>query len=376
MEISPFKVAIPGQQITDLNNRLLNTRWPDEIDGAGWTYGTNLSYLKNLCTYWTNDYSWRKTENDINSYDNFIAGVDGYQIHFIHVKGKGSKSVPLIITHGWPGSFLEMMKMIPYLTEGTGFTFDLVIPSVIGFGFSSKPTSPGCNSAVIADLWHKLMLGLGYTKYGAQGGDIGAGISSWLSLKHPDNVIGLHLNFIPGSYQPYMKPGDNLTAEETIYKQQIAEWYAEEGAYGSIQSTKPQTLAYGLNDSPAGLCGWIIEKFQSWTDSDGNPESVISYDELLANVSLYWFTQSLPSSIRLYKESRKAPLKFGRDDRINTPVAFTRFPNELPTPPRSFVEKSFNIIQWTEMPMGGHFAAMEQPQLLAANIKGFFEQII
>ena len=376
MEISPFKVAIPKQQIIDLNNRLLNTRWPDEIDGAGWAYGTNLSYLKNLCAYWTNDYSWRKTESEINSYDNFIAGVDGYQIHFIHVKGKGSKSVPLIITHGWPGSFLEMMKMIPYLTEGTGLTFDLVIPSVIGFGFSSKPTSSGCNSAVIADLWHKLMLGLGYTKYGAQGGDIGAGISSWLSLKHPDNVIGLHLNFIPGSYQPYMKPGDSLTVEENIYKQQIADWYAKEGAYGSIQSTKPQTLAYGLNDSPAGLCGWIIEKFQSWTDSGGNLESVISYDELLANVSLYWFTQSLPSSIRLYKESRENPLKFGRDDRINTPVAFTHFPKELPTPPRSFVEKSFNIIQWTEMPKGGHFAAMEQPQLFAANIKSFFEQIV
>ncbi|MGY4539123.1 pimeloyl-ACP methyl ester carboxylesterase [Mucilaginibacter sp. UYNi724] len=376
MKISQFKVAVPEEQLVDLKNKLLNTRWPDEIDGAEWTYGTNLNYLKNLCQYWANDYSWRNTEEHINTYDNFIAEVDGYKIHFIHVKGKGSKSVPLIITHGWPGSFLEMIKLIAYLTEGPGLTFDLVIPSVIGFGFSSKATTSGCNSKVIAGLWHKLMLGLGYTKYGAQGGDIGAGISSWLTLQYPDHIIALHLNFIPGSYQPYIAPGDELIAEETAYKQQIAEWYAKEGAYGSIHSTKPQTLPYGLNDSPAGLCGWIIEKFQSWTDNNGYLENVISRDELLANISLYWFTQSLPSSIRLYKESSTAPLKFSKGQRINAPVAFTRFPKELPTPPRSFVERSFNIIRWKEMPKGGHFAALEQPQMLADDIRSFFEQIV
>jgi pimeloyl-ACP methyl ester carboxylesterase len=365
MKITPFQSAISATALDDLKSRIINTRWPDEVDGAGWTSGTSMLYLKELCTYWTEQYSWLNTEAAINAYPNYIAEIDGYTIHFIHVKGKGKKSVPLIITHGWPGSFLEMMKLIPLLTDD----FDLVIPSVIGFGFSGKATQAGCNSAVVAELWHQLMTGLGYERYGAQGGDVGAGISSWLAMRHPQHVAGLHLNFISGSYKPYLEQGESLAPEVIEYQQMVGNWAVKEGAYSHVQSSKPQTLAYGLNDSPVGLCAWIVEKFYSWTDS------VISKDELLGNITLYWLTQTLPSSIRIYEENSKAPLTFGKNDYIRTPVAFAKFPKELPTPPRSYIEKGYNIQQWTEMPAGGHFAALEQPELLSADIRKFFSSI-
>ena len=370
MKITPFESAIPASALDDLKFRINNTRWPDEVDGAGWTSGTSMAYLKELCAYWTDEYSWLDTEAAINAYPNYIAEIDGYTIHFIHVKGNGKKSVPLIITHGWPGSFLEMMKLIPLLTNDAECSFDLVIPSVIGFGFSGKTTQQGCSSAVVAELWHQLMTGLGYDRYGAQGGDVGAGVSSWLTMRHPEHVAGLHLNFIPGSYKPYPEQGEVLAPTVIEYQQMVNNWAVKEGAYSHLHSTKPQTLAYGLNDSPVGLCAWILEKFYSW--SDGN---VISKDELLGNITLYWLTETLPSSIRIYEENSKTPLVFGKNDYIRTPVAFARFPKELPTPPRSYIEKGYNIQQWTEMPAGGHFAALEQPELLSADIRKFFYKI-
>lgn len=371
MKITPFKSAISATDLDDLISRINHTRWPDEIAEAGWALGTSMGYLKELCTYWTEEYSWFKTEAVINTYPNYIAEIDGYKIHFIHVKGKGKKSVPLIITHGWPGSFLEMMKIIPLLTDDPVFSFDLVIPSLIGFGFSGKAVQPGCNSAVVAELWHKLMTGLGYDRYGAQGGDIGAGVSSWLALRHPEHVAGLHLNFIPGSYKAYQEPGKALAPEVIEYQQRVNNWSVKEGGYSHIHSSKPQTLAYGLNDSPVGLCAWIVEKFYNW--SDGN---TISKDELLGNITLYWLTQTLPSSIRIYEENSKAPLAFGKHDYINIPVAFAEFPRELLTPPRSYIEQGYNIQQWTRMNTGGHFAALEQPELLSADIRKFFFSIL
>ena len=375
MKLTPFTAFVPASALENLTFRLRNIRWPDEISGSGWTSGTNLAYLKNLCTYWAEEYDWRTTEATINALPNFLAEIDGYTIHFIHVKAKAQPALPLIITHGWPGSFLEMLKLIPLLTSDPHRSFDLVIPSVIGFGFSGKPTQAGCNSAFIAQLWHKLMIGLGYSRYGAQGGDIGAGISSWLSLRHPQNVIGLHLNYIPGSYQPYLEPGETLVPDVLAYQQVARDWSEREGAYNSIQRSKPQTLAYALNDSPAGLCAWIVEKFMSWSDHESNLEGVISRDELLGNVSLYWFTQTIASSIRIYRENSQTPLVFGKDDFIRQPVAFAKFPKELPTPPRSYVEKGYTIQRWTEMPKGGHFAALEQPDLLSSDIRQFFSQI-
>lgn len=373
--ITPFSVDIPQSELDDLNTRLKNTRWPDEIEGSHWNYGTNLSYVKELTDYWLNTFDWRLIEEEINSYPNFIAEIDGYKIHFMHIKGKAEKSIPLIISHGWPGSFLEMMKLIPLLTTDAAFSFDLVIPSVMGFGFSDKIDHVGGNSSFIADLWHKLMIELGYTKYGAQGGDIGSGISTWLSLKYPNNIIGLHLNYISGSYSPYIKEGEQLSKEVVAFQKTAVKWYEAEGGYSHMHGTKPLTLAYGLTDSPIGLCSWILEKFKSWSDTNGTIEDTFTKDELLANVTLYWLTQTIHSSIRIYNENGKKPHVFGRQDFIKVPVGFAKFPKELPTPPRSYIEKGFNIQHWTVMDAGGHFAAMEQPTLLANDIKSFFKTI-
>jgi pimeloyl-ACP methyl ester carboxylesterase len=373
--IKPFKVDISQEVLNELKSKILNTRWPDEITDSGWNYGTNLSYMKELADYWVNKFDWRRVEKEINSYPNFTADIDGYRIHFLHIKGKGDKSIPLIITHGWPGSFVEMMKLIPLLTNDKDFSFDLVIPSVIGFGFSDKVTKPGCNSHFVAELWHKLMSELGYMKYGAQGGDIGSGISTWLTLEHPENIMGLHLNYISGSYKPFLKQEEQQSEEVRDFQKFVTDWSTKEGAYAQQQSSKPITLAYGLNDSPVGLCAWIIEKFHGWSDNKGAIEKVFSKDDLLANITLYWVTQTIHSSIRMYNENSKKPLIFGEKDFVKVPVAFAKFPKELPTPPRSFIEKGFNIQRWTEMSDGGHFAAMEQSHLLANDIKEFFKEL-
>ncbi|GHB54743.1 epoxide hydrolase family protein [Persicitalea jodogahamensis] len=370
--IQPFVANIPQSILDDLKLRIRSTRWPDEITDSGWTYGANLSYMKELAEYWSNTFDWRKIEEEINSFPNFIAEIDGYKVHFLHIKGKGKKSIPLIITHGWPGSFVEMMKLIPLLTDDESLSFDLVIPSVIGFGFSDKPTKPGCNSEFVAELWFKLMNNLGYEKFGAQGGDIGSGISTWLALNYPENVIGLHLNYVAGSYKPFIPQNEQLSGDVHEFQKYASEWSVKEGAYAHQQSSKPITLAYGLNDSPVGLCAWIIEKFNGWSDNKGNIENAFSKDELLANVTLYWVTQTIHSSIRIYNENSKHPLQFGQNDFVKIPVAFAKFPKELPTPPRAYIEKGFNIQRWTEMPNGGHFAAMEQPELLAKDIIDFF----
>jgi len=376
MKISPFEIKVSEQVLADLKMRINLTRWPETALEPGWESGTDQTYLRDLANYWIKDFSWREVENRINSYPNFIAEIDGYRIHFIHIKGTGKKTLPLIITHGWPGSFLEMLDIIPYLTEAPDFAFDLVIPSIPGFGFSSRPEQTGCNSAKIAELWHLLMIGLGYTKYGVQGGDVGAGIGTCLALYHSEAVIGLHLNYIPGSYKPLLPEGEELTTEEKAYERYLNNWIAKEGAYSHLHSTKPQTLSFGLNDSPVGLCAWILEKFASWSDNNGNLENIFTKDELLANITLYWLTQTLPSSIRLYQENRLNPsLDFSKGQYVSVPVAFARFPKELPTPPRSYVEKGYNIQQWNELPVGGHFAALEQPELLSNDISSFFEHI-
>jgi pimeloyl-ACP methyl ester carboxylesterase len=241
--------------------------------------------MMELADYWLNEYDWRKTEQEINNYDNFIAKIDGYKIHFLHVKGKGEKSLPIIITHGWPSSFLEMLKLIPFLTEKDN-SFDLVIPSMMGFGFSQKITHPDCNIFFMADLWVKMMKELGYEKFGVQGGDFGAGVSTAISLKYPDNVVGMHLNYIPGNFHPVLAENEALTPEESEYLKSEDDWYQREGGYSLQQRTKPLTLSYGLNDSPIGLCSWIIEKMFSWSDCKGSIESVFTKIELLSNVML------------------------------------------------------------------------------------------
>tara|TARA_R110002051_G_scaffold290773_1_gene354408 strand:- start:38319 stop:39443 length:1125 start_codon:yes stop_codon:yes gene_type:complete len=373
--INPFEVNIPEPILDNLRTRLSQIRWPDEIKNSGWNYGTSLNYMKELSDYWLTEYSWKKTENTINAHPNFIAEIDGHKIHFLHIKGEGKKSIPLIITHGWPGSFLEIMKLIPLLTKDPDISFDLVIPSVVGFGFSSKCEAPGCDNSFVADLWHKLMLLLGYEKYGAQGGDIGSGISTRLAMNYPHHVIGLHLNYISDSFHPYSQNKEEDSKDVYEYKQKLENWASKEAGYAYIQSTKPITLAYGLNDSPIGLCAWIVEKLNSWSDHKNGVEEVFTKDEILSNVTLYWVTQTIHSSIRIYNENSKRPMIFQSSDFVKVPVAYANFPKEISRPPRSYAALGYNITRWTDMPSGGHFAAMEKPELLALDINEFFNSL-
>ncbi|WP_282180385.1 epoxide hydrolase family protein [Maribacter stanieri] len=373
--IEKFKVNIPQSELDDLNDRIKKVRWPDEIKNSDWKYGTSLSYIKELADYWLEEFDWRIIEKEINSFPNFIADVDGNQIHFLHIKSNKKNTIPIIITHGWPGSFLEMLKIIPHLTESEESPFDLVVPSIIGFGFSKKPTENGSDYGYNAELWHKLMLKLGYNKYGVQGGDIGAGISIKIAQKYPKSIIGLHLNYISDSYKPYSEENENIETHIVKFQKATQMWNEREGAYASLHSTKPLSLAYGLNDSPIGLCGWIIEKFNAWSDNNGDIENSFTKQELLANVTLYWLTQTIHSSIRMYHEISNSPLKFEKDDFVKTPVGFAKFPKEIPTPPRDYIEKGFNVVHWTEMSKGGHFPALEQPKLLADDMIRFFEKL-
>ena len=374
--IETFKVSIPQSELDDLNERIKKVRWPDELKNSDWKFGTSLSYIKELVDYWQKEFDWRTIEKQINSFPNFIANMDGSKIHFLHIKSKKKNGIPLIITHGWPGSFLEMLKIIPYLTESKDLSFDLVIPSIIGFGFSEKPVDTGSDYGFNADLWHKLMAKLGYNNYGLQGGDIGAGISIKIAQKYPESIIGLHLNYISDSYEPYLQEHENTDTDIIKFQKHAKEWNEQEGSYASIQSTKPLSLAYGLNDSPIGLCAWIIEKFNAWSDNNGHLENCFTKQELLANVTLYWLTQTIHSSIRMYHEIGLNPLKFRKDDFVKAPVGFAKFPKEIPTPPRGYLEKGLNVVHWTELPKGGHFPALEQPKLLADDIRGFFKKLI
>jgi pimeloyl-ACP methyl ester carboxylesterase len=269
-----------------------------------------------------------------------------------------------------------MMKLSPLLTNDLDLTFDLVVPSLMGYGFSQKITAPGCNIHFMADLWCKLMKELSYEKFGAHGGDFGSGVGTALALKYPQHVIGLHVNNIEGYYAPYLPEEESLTTEEIQFEKEAEDWYSREGAYAHQQRTKPLTLAYALNDSPIGLCAWIIEKFHGWADCKGYIENVFTKDELLANVTLYWVTETIHSSIRLYNESRKVPLHFTKDDFVKVPVAIARFPLEDAFPPRKYIERGYNVQHWTEMPAGGHFASMEQPELLAEDIRAFFRTLL
>ena len=280
-----------------------------------------------------------------------------------------------------PGSVEEYLGVLPLLTDPAANggdetdAFDVVIPSLPGFGYSDRPDRPGMNLFRIAELWVGLMAELGYDRFAAQGGDFGAGVSTALGLRHPERLLGIHLNYIPGSYRPHLEPGTALQPVEEQFLKDAARWYDESGAYAHLQRTQPQTAAYGLNDSPAALAAWILEKFRSWSDCEGNLERRFTLDELLANVTLYWMTETIHSSFRLYFETRKAPLQFGEGDFVDVPCAIARFPKEEPFPPREWIDRGYNVQQWTQMPSGGHFAAAEEPELLVEDMRRFFRRL-
>lgn len=381
MEIRPFTIDVPHAILDDLRARLAHTRWPDEVSGTGWEYGTNRAYMAELLDYWRMSFDWRRHERAINAFAHFRATVDGIGIHFIHERGRGPAPLPLIITHGWPGSFIEMLKIIPLLADPEAHggdpadAFDVVAPSLPGYGFSDRlPQRDTRPSQAIAALWARLMSdGLGYRRFGAHGGDIGSGVTTRLGLRFPDQLVGIHVTAVTPPYLGSEAPA--LSPAEQAYRAVVDRWDEEEGAYSHIQGTKPQTLAYGLNDSPAGLAAWIVEKFRAWSDCGGEVERRFSKDELLANVTLYWVTQTINSSIRLYYDSRHHPAPLAPGERVTVPTGVALTTEAVARAPREWAERTYNVRRWTELPRGGHFTALEEPELLAQDIRAFFRPL-
>ena len=380
MEAKRFEISISDEVLDELRKRLAATRWPDELPSVGWEYGSNMDYLKELVDYWRNDFDWRAQERQINSFSHFRATVGGLGIHFIHERGKGPNPIPLVITHGWPGTFYEMHKIIPLLTDPAAHggdpedSFDIVAPSLPGFGFSDHPTEREVEVSKTATLWVDLMTQtLGYSKFAAHGGDIGAGVTSRLGHGHADSLIAIHLTSITRP-TPYLGEGTReLTEAERTHMRERAEWQQSEGGYAHIQGTKPQTLAYGLNDSPAGLAAWIVEKYRTWSDCGGDVERRFTRDELLTTITIYWATETISSSTRMYKENQRYEWSMSKDEQIEVPTGVAAFPAEISRPPREWAERSYNLQRWTQMPLGGHFAALEEPELLAEDIRAFFK---
>lgn len=385
MNIQPFKIAVPQTTLDDLRARLAAARWPDEAEGTGWNYGTNLGYLKELVDYWQHSYDWRAQEAKLNQFAQFRAEVDGQNIHFIHIRGKGPNPTPLLLLHGWPDSFYRFYKIIPMLIDPASYggnledSFDVIVPSLPGFGFSDRPNfSGGMKSLRSAGLLSKLMYEvLGYQRYAVAGGDIGSRVTRLLALAHPEQVLGIHLTDI-GFPREIAFPPDvpNPSPAEGRFLGLAQMWFFQEGAYAALQTTKPQTISYALSDSPVGLAGWIVEKFRAWSDCDGEIEKSYTQDELLTNIMIYWVTGTISSSARLYREDslQSAPqLSIGQY--IEVPTGVATFPKDLTMPPRELGERFLRVARWTEMPRGGHFAALEEPDLLAEDLRAFFRPL-
>lgn len=379
--VVPFKIHVPHAVLADLKLRLADARFPDEIEGASWTYGTNLAYLQQLVAYWRDEYDWRREEARLNRFEQFTTNIDGLNVHFIWRKSKERNAFPLLITHGWPGSFVEFTKIIEPLTDPVAHggraedAFDVVVPSIPGYGFSDKPTMPGYTSTKVAAMEAKLMARLGYARYGAQGGDVGALIAGPLAVDDVAHVAGIHLNMClaqpPAGLEDVMA---GLPPAEQVRMKARQVFMAEEIGYGLEQGTKPQTIGAALNDSPVGLAAWIVEKFRTWCDCGGNPEARFTKDELLTNIMVYWVTGTAASAARIYYENRHA----GSDQyarRVEVATACAQFAGEPFWTPRSWVEGRFNLTRWTEFPRGGHFAALEQPDALVGDIRAFFRDV-
>ncbi len=382
MKIHPFEIAVAQAALDDLHQRLSQTRWPDEIPGSGWNYGSNLTYMKDLIRYWQTTFDWQHQEQQLNTLPHFRTMIDGMGIHFVHERGNGPHPFPLILTHGWPSSFVEMLKILPMLTDPARYggdpadAFDVVIPSLPGYGFSDRPPRPeqGADTR-IAHMWSRLMTDvLGYPRFGAHGGDVGGGVTCQLGRLYPQQVIGIHVLNV--SVLPYLgADAPPLSNQERTFLAERERWDAEEGAYAHIQHTRPQTLAYGLNDSPAGLAAWIVEKFRSWSDCDGEVERRFTKEELLTNISLYWLTQTINSSFGPYYADDDEGEALRKGERVEVPCAFALFPKNLEHPPRELAERGYNVQRWTQMPRGGHFPALEEPALLAEDLRAFFRPL-
>lgn len=391
---APFRVQVTNADILDLRTRLSHTRWPDQIPDAGWDYGAELSYVQELCAYWEKSFDFGAFQDRLNRFPQFLTEIDGQRIHFYHIRSPEPHAVPLLVTHGWPGSVAEYLDVMGPLSDPRAhgldpdLAFHLVVPSLPGFGFSGPTSRRGYGPAEMAQTFAALMEGLGYKRYAAQGGDWGAVITTFLGSLVPERLIGIHLNLMMGTLLTTPPdPSDPMAGLTEAEKRDVEESLAfrsVESGYQAIQATKPQTLAYGLTDSPAGLVGWIVEKFRSWSDCDGNVEAAYSKEQLLTNISLYWFTGTINSSTRIYYEFTG----FGRATRLVSesgtpapvvlvPTGHARYPREVVRPPRSWTLRQYpNMQHWVEMPKGGHFAAMEVPGPFAEDVRSFFRKLL
>ena len=372
-DVTPFRIDIPEADLEDLRRRLRHTRWPEPETVDDWSQGIPLAYTRELCQYWLDHYDWRACEASLNRFPQFRTEIDGLDIHFVHARSQHEDALPLVMTHGWPGSIVEFRKVIGPLTDPVAHggdaadAFHVVCPSLPGYGFTAKPAVPGWSTARTADAWDQLMTRLGYARYGAQGGDWGAQVTTGLGMRHAAHLIGIHLNM------PIVLPdpdtmGD-LTEQEQAALASLQHYTDWDSGYSKQQSTRPQTIGYGLVDSPAGLCAWIVEKFWSWTDCDGDPANALTRDEMLDNVMLYWLTAAGASSARMYWESFSKPLL----GPVEVPVGCSIFPKEIFRGSRRWADKQFaDLRYWNEPEKGGHFAAFEQPELFVAEVRSAF----
>lgn len=368
--MEPFQIHVPDADLVDLRERLARRRLPNEIEGIGWDQGVPLPYVRELSDYWQESYDWRAQEERLNGYDQFVTDVDGQRLHFLHVRSPHDDARPLVLLHGWPGSIVEFLDVIEPLTRPAdpSDAFQLVVPSLPGYGFSGPTTRRGWSPRRIAEAVATVMDRLGYERYGVQGGDWGSIIACNLADLHPDRVAGLHVNFMavppPRDAEPAGEPGPNASR------------FAASGTgYQAIQGTRPQTLGYSLDDSPTGLAAWIVEKFRDWSDCDGDVETVFTKDQLLTNISVYWFTRTATSAARLYWEMQRSGRSSIPRSFVTVPTGVANFPGELTVSERSWVERRYNLVHWTEHARGGHFAAMEVPDLFADDVRSFFRHL-
>jgi pimeloyl-ACP methyl ester carboxylesterase len=367
---------VPEDAPVDLRRRIEATRWPDALTGTGWSYGIDPGFLRHLCGYWAESYDWRRHEAVLNALGSFRSEIDGANVHFLHLRSPEPNALPIVLTHGWPGSVVEFTKVMAPLADPVGHggdaadAFHVVCPSIPGFGFSGPTAESGWHTRRVADAVATLMQRLGYDRYIAQGGDWGSTISTWLACLYPRRVLGLHLNTVAlhpdqGTATP------DLTEAERGALARLHRYLSDGAGYGAIQSTRPNTVGLALDDSPAGLCGWIVEKFGEWSDGGEDPLNCFSADDLLTNVSVYWFTRTAASSARLYRETAQAGTGTYQCPRVEVPTGCAIYPAEIATPSRRWADPRYNVVYWNEQPSGGHFAAYEVPELFVDDVRGF-----
>jgi epoxide hydrolase len=371
-----FQVGIADDDVADLRRRLAATRWPDPAPAEDWEQGTDLAYLRELVDYWRADFDWRVQERRLNDLDHFVTEIDGQRVHFVHARSRHPGALPLVLSHGWPGSIIEFLDVFGPLTEppDPADAFHVVAPSLPGYGFSGPVSEPGWHPRRIADAFTALMARLGYARYGVQGGDWGSIVSQNMADLAPDRVAGLHVNFVSVP-RPRRDRDRELDPEERASMDRLAAFQATGAGYSAIQSTKPQTLGYALDDSPTGVAAWIVEKFRAWSDCGGDVERSFTKDQLLTNVALYWFTRTATSSARLYYEMRRAGRAALPQAQVDVPTAVANYPGEIGRVPRRWVEHRFRVTHWVDQPRGGHFAAMEVPDLFVDDLRSFFRTV-